>query len=48
VPKDSGTNNGYFVLDNVYDHLTGRDWSSGQAKIVPQLAESWSQVDDHT
>jgi hypothetical protein len=35
VPKDSGTNNGYFVLDNVYDHLTARDWSSGQAKIVP-------------
>ena len=46
VPKDSSTNNGYIVLDNVYDHLTGRDYSSGQPKIVPELAESWSQVND--
>jgi peptide/nickel transport system substrate-binding protein len=46
VPKDSSTNNGYIVLDNVYDHLTGRDYSSGQPKIVPELAESWSRVND--
>jgi peptide/nickel transport system substrate-binding protein len=48
VPKDSSTNNGYIVLDNVYDHLTGRDYSSGQPKIVPQLADSWSRVNDNT
>jgi peptide/nickel transport system substrate-binding protein len=48
VPKDSATNNGYIVLDNVYDHLTGRDYSSGQPRIVPQLADSWSRVDDRT
>ena len=48
VPKDAYTNNGYFVLDNVYDHLTTRDYSSGQGKLVPQLAESWSRVDPNT
>jgi peptide/nickel transport system substrate-binding protein len=48
VPRDAYTNNGYFVLDNVYDHLVARDWSSGSAKLVPELAESWSQVDPKT
>jgi peptide/nickel transport system substrate-binding protein len=48
VPKDSSTNNGYIVLDNVYDHLTGRDYSSGQPQIVPQLAESWTRVEPNT
>ena len=36
------------MLDNVYDHLTARDWSSGTAKLVPQLAESWTPVDPNT
>ena len=48
VPKDVSTNIGYFVLDNVYDHLTARDYSSGRPKIVPQLAESWTRVDPNT
>jgi peptide/nickel transport system substrate-binding protein len=48
VPKDTATNNGYFVLDNVYDHLTAREYSSDQGKLVPQLADSWSRVDDRT
>jgi peptide/nickel transport system substrate-binding protein len=48
VPKDAYTNNGYFVLDNVYDHLTTRDYSSGQGKLMPQLAESWARVDSNT
>jgi peptide/nickel transport system substrate-binding protein len=48
VPKDAYANVALFVMDNVYDHLTARDVSSGQGKIVPQLAESWSQVDDRT
>ncbi|MFN8637223.1 MAG: ABC transporter substrate-binding protein [Chloroflexota bacterium] len=48
VPRDAYTNNGYFVLDNVYDHLVARDWSSGSAKLVPQLAESWTAVDPKT
>jgi len=32
VPKDASTNISYFVLDNVYDHLTARDYSSGEVK----------------
>jgi peptide/nickel transport system substrate-binding protein len=48
VPKDAFSNNGYFVLDNVYDHLTARDYASGQGKLVPQLAESWTRVDPKT
>jgi peptide/nickel transport system substrate-binding protein len=48
VPKDTASNNGYFVLDNVYDHLVARDYSSGVAKLAPQLADSWSRVDDRT
>jgi ABC-type transport system substrate-binding protein len=31
------------VMMNVYDQLTTRDWSSGTMKIVPKLAESFSQ-----
>ena len=45
-PKDATTDNAYFVLGNVYDALTARDWSSGQPKIVPKLAESYSQQPD--
>ena len=45
-PKDSTTDNAYFVLGNVYDALTARDWSSGEPKIVPKLAESYSQQPD--
>ena len=45
-PKDGTTDNAMFVLGNVYDGLTGRDWSSGQPKIVPKLAESYSQQSD--
>src|SRR5262249_25275597 len=48
VPKDTASNNGYFILDNVYDHLTPRDYSSGTAKLVPQLADSWPRVDPNT
>jgi peptide/nickel transport system substrate-binding protein len=47
VPKDGGQRS-WFVLDNVYDHLVGRDYAAGVGKIVPQLAESWSRVNDHT
>jgi peptide/nickel transport system substrate-binding protein len=45
-PKDATTDNAFFVLANVYDGLTARDWSSGQPKIVPKLAESFSQQSD--
>ena len=45
-PKDSTTDNAYFVLGNVYDALTTRDWSSGQPKIVGSLAESFNQQPD--
>ena len=48
VPKNAGTNISYFVMDNVYDHLTARDVSTPENKIVPQLAESWSSVDPTT
>jgi peptide/nickel transport system substrate-binding protein len=41
--KDGGGDNAFFVTGNVYDHLTVRDWSSGEPKIVGSLAESWSQ-----
>jgi peptide/nickel transport system substrate-binding protein len=43
VPKDASTNISYFVLDNVYDHLTSRDYSSGAGKLAPQLADSWTR-----
>jgi ABC-type transport system substrate-binding protein len=42
-PKDGSTDNAYFVMYNVYDHLTTREWSGGTSKIVGQLAESWEQ-----
>ena len=45
VPKDACTNNGYFVIDNVYDGLTER---GKDGKIVGELAESFSQVDPKT
>jgi peptide/nickel transport system substrate-binding protein len=45
-PKDATTDNAFFVLANVYDGLTARDWSSGEPKIVPKLAESYSQQPD--
>ena len=48
VPKNASTNISYFVLDNVYDHLTARDVTTPENKIVPQLAESWNQVDPKT
>ena len=41
--KDGTTDNAGFVMMNVYDQLTTRDWSSGTMKIVPKLAESWEQ-----
>jgi len=47
VPKDATTDNGYFVMGNVYDALTARDWSTpGQPKIVGNLAESYTQQPD--
>jgi peptide/nickel transport system substrate-binding protein len=48
VTKDTSTNISYFVNDNVYDHLTYRDWSSGSPKLVGELAESWSRPDPTT
>jgi peptide/nickel transport system substrate-binding protein len=48
VPKNATTNISMFVLDNVYDHLTTRDVSTPENKIVPKLAESWSPVDPKT
>jgi peptide/nickel transport system substrate-binding protein len=42
-PKDGTTDNASFVMQNVYDQLTTRDWSSGTPKIVGKLAESWEQ-----
>jgi peptide/nickel transport system substrate-binding protein len=45
LPKDATTDNGYFVLDNVYDALTER---TRDGKIVGELAESFSQVDPKT
>jgi peptide/nickel transport system substrate-binding protein len=47
VPKD-GSKLSYVLLDNVYDHLTGREFSSGVGKIVPQLADSWTRSDPTT
>src|SRR5262245_60641434 len=41
--KDGTTDNAMFVLGNVYDQLTARDWSGSQPKIVGKLAESFSQ-----
>jgi peptide/nickel transport system substrate-binding protein len=47
VPKDATTDNSYFVIANVYDALTSRDWSTpGQPKIVGNLAESFTQQSD--
>jgi peptide/nickel transport system substrate-binding protein len=45
VPKDACSNNGYFVIDNVYDALTER---TRDCKIVGELAESFSPVDPKT
>ena len=46
VTKDSTTNNGQIVVDNIYDHLTARDHATG--KLVPKLAESWTRVQPTT
>ena len=47
LPKDATTDNAMFVLGNVYDALTARDWSTpGQPKLVGKLAESYSQQSD--
>ena len=35
-----------FVMGNVYDQLTARDWSSGDPKIVGELAESFEPESD--
>jgi peptide/nickel transport system substrate-binding protein len=43
LPKDATTDNALFVLGNVYDALTARDWSTGEPKLVGKLAESFSQ-----
>jgi peptide/nickel transport system substrate-binding protein len=45
-PKDATTDNSFFVLANVYDGLTYRDFSSGEPKIVPKLAETYTQQSD--
>jgi peptide/nickel transport system substrate-binding protein len=42
-PKDGTTDNAMFVMGNVYDGLTARDWSTGTPKIVGKLAESFEQ-----
>ena len=48
LPKDGCENIGYIVLDNVYDTLTTRDYSSGQPKLIGKLAESWAKQNDTT
>jgi peptide/nickel transport system substrate-binding protein len=48
LPKDGCENIGYMVLDNVYDTLTTRDYSSGQPKLIGKLAESWARQNDTT
>ena len=45
VTKDSTTNNGQIVVDNLYDSLTRFD---PQGKLVGQLAESWTRVQPDT
>jgi peptide/nickel transport system substrate-binding protein len=45
LTKDSTTNNGQLVNDNIYDSLTRYD---PQGKLVGKLAESWSRVDPTT
>jgi peptide/nickel transport system substrate-binding protein len=42
-PKDATTDNAMFMMGNVYDALTARDWSTGDPKIVGKLAESFEQ-----
>jgi peptide/nickel transport system substrate-binding protein len=42
-PRDATTDNAMFVMGNVYDGLIGRDWSSGEPKLVGELAETFSQ-----
>jgi peptide/nickel transport system substrate-binding protein len=46
ITKDTSTNNGQMVVNNIYDHLTWRDGPSG--KVVPQLAESWTRIQPNT
>jgi peptide/nickel transport system substrate-binding protein len=47
LPKDATTDNAMFVLGNIYDALTARDWSTpGQPKIVGKLAETYTQQSD--
>jgi peptide/nickel transport system substrate-binding protein len=48
IPKDACTNISFMVTDNIYDSLTGRDYSSGQGKLVGKLAESWAKQNDTT
>jgi len=43
LPKDASSDVSGWVMGNVYDQLTARDWSSGTPKIVGELAESFSQ-----
>jgi peptide/nickel transport system substrate-binding protein len=43
MPKDATTDNASFVVGNVYDQLTARDWSSGTPKVVGELAETFEQ-----
>jgi peptide/nickel transport system substrate-binding protein len=48
VPKDAASYLAYTVMNNLYDHLTAREYVGGAPKIGPQLAESWSRVDPNT
>jgi peptide/nickel transport system substrate-binding protein len=48
TPKDVSSYLAYFVMNNIYDHLTARDLSSDTPKVVGQLAESFSPVDPKT
>jgi len=53
LPNDAATldphlqwdNDSYHVYRNIFDNLVTRDPSG---RIVPQIAESWTQVDDTT
>jgi len=45
-PQFSDDGNEHKINDNVYEHLLTRDPDSGE--ILPELAESWEQIDDTT
>jgi peptide/nickel transport system substrate-binding protein len=45
-PQYADDGNEHKINDNVYEHLLTRDPATGE--ILPELAESWEQIDDTT